>query len=520
MDKGIDLSGGSRRVWASWATAAACLAALFFTYAAYIPGLFSAWQREEYSHGILIPVVAMLLGLNILKEKNLSARPSLHGLWFIVAGYLFFSIAELSAFEPPAHYGFLLALSGILWTLYGTKIFIALIPALIYLVFAIPLPRLIEVSLTAELQLLSSSLGVFFLQIMGVSVFQDGNIIDLGTEKLQVVEACSGLRYLFPLMSFSFLLAFLFQAPLWKRAILFLSAIPITLLMNALRIAFVGILVNRWGSSMAEGLVHDMEGWTIFILCILVLLVEIWILSRIGKTKNTLRFDYINLPSRIDGLSGFRAGKAGLMALLVCLLGSGTLGALDLGNRTEIIPVRKNFFSFPLALEQWHGQQDFLPSNILEALKLTDYWNATYRRDNNEYPVNLYIAYYQSQRMGVAAHSPANCVPAGGWEVKDQAVVPVALETMTMPVTRMIIRKDNASMLVYYWFDQRGRVMNEQFSAKWYLLTDSITKKRTDGSVIRVMTQIDENSDEQSADERVEDFIRLFYPSIKTYIPQ
>ena len=91
-----------------------------------------------------------------------------------------------------------------------------------------------------------------FIRLFGVPVYLTGNVIDLGNYKLQVVEACSGLRYLYPLLSLGFLAAYLFQAPIWQRTLVFLSAIPITIVMNSFRIGMVGLLVERWGTAQAE----------------------------------------------------------------------------------------------------------------------------------------------------------------------------------------------------------------------------------------------------------------------------
>ena len=97
---------------------------------------------------------------------------------------------------------------------------------------------------------------------------------------MQVVEACSGLRYLYPLLGLGFLAAYLFQAPFWQRALVFLSTIPITIVMNSLRIGIVGILVNYWGPQDADGFLHMFEGWIIFIACAGVLVAEMTLLAR------------------------------------------------------------------------------------------------------------------------------------------------------------------------------------------------------------------------------------------------
>ena len=103
--------------------------------------------------------------------------------------------------------------------------------------------------------------------------------------KLQVVEACSGLRYLYPLMSLGFLAAYLFQAPLWQRALVFLSTIPITIAMNSFRIGMVGVLVDHFGPQQADGFLHMFEGWIIFIACAGLLAAEILLFARLCAGK-------------------------------------------------------------------------------------------------------------------------------------------------------------------------------------------------------------------------------------------
>lgn len=468
---------------------------------------------------MLIPPLALLIGAHRLSGIRPAPAPSWWGLPLVFAGFLLLAVSRLSAFEPPSYYGFVLCLAGLAAGFFGRLVLMALWPAFAYLLFAIPLPRLIEVALTAKMQIVSTTMGVAVLQALGIPVFQDGNIIDLGTEKLQVVEACSGLRYLFPLLSFGFLVAWLFDGPLWKRAVIFLSAVPLTLAMNALRIAVAGILIDRWGSGMAEGLVHDFQGWAVFALSIVFLLAVTWLLSLIGRDKGCLRFELFGLPERplLGGKPYLRPEGAGSAAL--CLLLAGSLALANIDGRAEIVPERKSFDAFPLSLGEWRGEAESFDPRILSALGATDYRTAEYRRSEDEAPVNLFMAYYASQRVGVSAHSPANCIPGSGWRVISRGIVPVDTGQFSLPVTRMVIRKDNASLLVWYWFDQRGRILNEQYGAKWYLLVDSLTRQRTDGAIVRLTTPLPENGGEHEADTRLTGFIRSLYPATPDFIP-
>ena len=156
------------------------------------------------------------------------------------------------------------------------------------------MPHFIDSAMSLRLQLISSELGAQFIRLFGVPVYLDGNIIDLGYYKVQIVEACSGLRYIYPLLSLSFLAAYLFKAPLWQRAVIFFSAIPLTVVMNSIRIGLVGLTVSYWGAQAAEGLFHLFEGWIIFLACAAALALEIHVLARIsGKSL----FEVLSFPS-------------------------------------------------------------------------------------------------------------------------------------------------------------------------------------------------------------------------------
>ncbi len=153
----------------------------------------------------------------------------------------------------------------------------------LHLVFMLPLPQFLYWKMTVFLQGVSSEVGVWFVSIAGVPVFLDGNIIDLGVYKLQVAEACSGLRYLFPILSFSYLFSILYRGPLWHKAILLLSAAPIAVLMNSFRIGVIGILVDSYGIEQAEGFLHFFEGWIIFLACIGILFLMAVVLQQLSS---------------------------------------------------------------------------------------------------------------------------------------------------------------------------------------------------------------------------------------------
>src|SRR5262249_11094407 len=146
-------------------------------------------------------------------------RPVWTGPALILLAMLAHLIGELSAIFILSQVGFVLVLVGIALSIGGYSLLRVTLVPILFLLFAIPLPYFIDSQLTLQLQLISSELGTFFIRIFQIPVYLEGNIIDMGNYKLQVVEACSGLRYLYPLLSLGFLAAYLFRAPMWQRAV-------------------------------------------------------------------------------------------------------------------------------------------------------------------------------------------------------------------------------------------------------------------------------------------------------------
>jgi exosortase D (VPLPA-CTERM-specific) len=496
---------------------AASLLLILFSERAALADLFAAWQTEEYSHGFLIPFVALLLAWHRLAETKLFRYPSWLSIACLAITAALLLLAQLSAFLMAAEYGLIIALVGFSLAFLGRRATAIMAPAFVYLIFAVPLPHLVEALLSQKMQLLSSGLGVAVLDLIGVPVYQEGNVIDLGGYRLQVAEACNGLRYLFPLLSFGYLVAYLLKDRLWKRLVIFLSAVPIAIGLNALRIALVGVTVDLWGGAMAEGFIHAFEGWAVFLVCVALLMGEAWLLQRIGA-PGRFRYEYLG-PAGKQLFGGAANVKGPRLAFLIGTILLALFSGMN-GQRDEIIPYHPPLTSFPLTLGEWRGTESHLAPDILAALQLSDYWIADYARPHDAAPVDLYIAYYERQKIGAATHTPSNCMPGGGWQIDQRGTEDVRLPSGTaIALTRLLIKRGEDTELVYYWFDERGRDMTETPIAKWYLLRDSIAMHRSDGAVIRLVTPLTQGESAAAAEGRLNDFLGLAYPEIQAFIP-
>ncbi len=467
------------------------------------------WElQEEYSHGYLIPLVSLF----ILWEKRFQIAASYQGYsWWglpiIVLALIILLIGEVSALYMLIHYSFILLLFGLSLAFLGSATRFTWV-AIALLGFAVPLPYFIEVILTSKLQLISSQLGVEIIRLCRIPVFLSGNIIDLGNYQLQVVEACSGLRYLFPLMSLGFIGAYLYQASFWKRAVLFLSTVPITIFMNSLRIAITGILVDNWGTEMAEGFLHDFEGWLIFMACGGLLLLEV-LLMELLTTRLSVRQAFA-VPVSVSAEQYSSQDSTPLqfskpLAVTIPLLLVALAGVGSLDNREEDTTFKKTeLISFPLNFDQWFGVEDRIEADVAKKLGFTEYVMINYQNQQHR-PVNFYVAYYASQRKGVSPHSPKVCIPGGGWEIAKFSRTKVD----EMPVNRVLIRKGTQDQIVYYWFEERGTPIANEYLKKWMLFKDALFLNRTDGSLVRVTTPVMSDETLEDADLRAQEFIRI-----------
>ncbi len=514
-----------RANWLILSLAAAVSIMLYLVYAGGLAHMVDIWNRkEEYGHGYIIPFIVMFL---LWQKKDVLEKLEFTGAWQGVVigfvGLLLYFAGELGSHYAAIEYSFVIVVLGFVLSMMGKTAFRIVVVPLTMLFFMIPLPNFIFNSLSAYLQLISSEIGVAVIRLFDISVYLEGNVIDLGVYKLQVVEACSGLNYLFPLMTLGFITAYFFTGSIWKKVVIFLSTIPVTVFMNSFRIGVIGVTVEYWGVEMAEGFLHDFEGWVVFMGCIGILIFEMWGLSKIGGDKLPLReafgLDFPE-PTPEDATVKIRYVPQPFYVLTVLLVVT-TVLSQTLPDRAEIIPQRKSFSEFPLKIGGWDGSSETIEKEVLDVLDLSDYVMANYKGADGSI-VNFYSAYYESQRKGASIHSPKACIPGGGWEIasiSEYTIDAVKISGKPLVVRRLVTQKDDAKQLVYYWFQQRGRVLNHEYLLKWYLFYDSVAMNRSDGALVRVVTGLRPGQDISVADERLQKFLSGVAPIITDYVP-
>src|SRR4029079_16219506 len=284
----------AKKLWQSLALSFA----IIFTYATVLAKLFHDWWSDEnYSHGLLIPlIIAYILWIQRDKLARMQVRPSellggaavvlgLFGLWAGVAGVELYT----------QRISLILLLAGMVVYFWGVALLKFLLVPFALLFLAMPIPAIIFNKIAFPLQLFASRCAVWSMSMLGIPVLRQGNIIELkplnsfNTKKLEVVEACSGIRSLMTLLTLAVVFAYFTHSPsgnrpnsgkrfgflrdywFWRATIIVVSAIPIAILTNAFRVSGTGVLAHYYGTQIADGFFHSFSGWAIYIVAFILL---------------------------------------------------------------------------------------------------------------------------------------------------------------------------------------------------------------------------------------------------------
>jgi exosortase len=266
-------------------------------------GLVYIWNSPQYSHGFLIPVIAA--GLLLLKQQPLEpveASERWGGVGIVTAGLLLRLVGATTGYETIQHLSLLPVIIGVFVIGGGWSILRWAIWPLLFLVFMLPLPGFAEQRLLAPLQHIAAVMSNYALQTLGIESFLSGNQITIdGNIPLNVAEACSGLRMSTIFLALAVAMIMIIERPIWHKAIILMSAIPIALITNMIRIVITGLMLKAWGqdSETAALFFHDLAGWIMMPIALGFLYAEMVLLDHMVIEEESVR------PAAV----GFGAGK-------------------------------------------------------------------------------------------------------------------------------------------------------------------------------------------------------------------
>jgi len=172
----------------------------------------------------------------------------------------------------------------------------------------------------------------------------------------------------------------------------------------------------------------------------------------------------------------------------------------------------------PFKVGNWQGEEQPLSPDVLQATGVSDYNNRFYVASGKP-PVEVYVGYYASQKTGDTMHSPKNCLPGAGWEPVSSGYVTVSLAGQApIVLNEYVIQKDEQKQLVFYWYQGRGRVIASEYAGKFWMVADAISRNRTDGALVRLVTPI--RDDEDGARARLMEFTQDIFPQLDRTLPK
>lgn len=495
---------------------------LLFVAAYWMPlrSMVNTWlTNEDYSYGFLIPLVTLYL---LWDRRETVRKISVGGAWAVFPVLLVFYLLAL--------YG-ILGSSGniampavpilvLLFTafVFGIDALRKLFLPLAFLIFMVPVPAVLERTIGVYLKSVSSKLGGALISLAGISVHVSGNVIDLGFTQLQVVDACSGLRYLFPLIALGILYAYLFEKVLWKRALCVLATIPIAILMNALRIGVTGILTKFIGIASAQGFFHGFSGWLMF-LAAFACLFALGRLLRLFPSADAAPRRERSSKQRAAFIS--KRGSVGsafiTAAVLLVVTASFSLSTVSLPP----VKIRGGLAGFPLSFKDWKGQSQIIDPAIVAASGAEESFGGSYRNSKND-DISLYIGYRSTAFMETENffHTPTVCLPASGWkEISTEARMVRDVPVFgSLSVTEMVIEQMGSRQLVYFWFQTKSRTSHDKNINRFHLSLHALTRDNTHDLFVRPILIIKKGESMDEARDRMDQFVRDLMEEIDAFL--
>ena len=268
-----------------WVLLVWCAALLLITYLPILIPMVEQWNNDDdMSHGFFVPVAALYVAWERRRELlAVTPMPNRLGYFLLLWGAGQMAIGMLGAELFLQRSAFLVSMVGAVLTLGGWPLLRKCVFPLGMLCFMIPLPAIVYNRITFPLQLFASAVAETALSAVGIPVLRDGNVLELASQKLSVVEACSGIRSLMTLAFLSLVYGYWFdEHRIWMRCLVFFSTIPIAIAANSFRVSLTGVL-SEYNPELAKGFFHSLEGWVIFVFDLTLMVATHGVFKRLAR---------------------------------------------------------------------------------------------------------------------------------------------------------------------------------------------------------------------------------------------
>ncbi|MBI5237005.1 MAG: EpsI family protein [Deltaproteobacteria bacterium] len=500
--------------------------AILFIAAYYVPfrSMVSIWwENVDYSYGFLIPVVSAYLFWE--KRKTFGGIP-IRSAWWILPVLVLFILISLYGIlgssgnvSMPSIPILIILFMGFCFGIESVK---RLILPLGFLFLMVPVPDIIERNILVYLKAVSTRLGGAFIGLFNIPVHVSGNVIDLGAIQLQVVDACSGLRYIFPLFALGILFAYFFERVAWKRLFCVLVTIPLGVFLNALRIGVTGVLTDMFGPEVSEGFFHGFSGFVVFVLALIILFLISRILRAFSPKTAASKWSNAPEPGHDATFTVERKKTTGAFLLSVAVLSC--VAALSLSTGTlPAVAIEGGIRGFPLLIGEWKGRPETVDPVIIKESGAEEAFSGYFINGSGS-EITLYMGYRSTAFLANDNffHSPTVCIPSSGWveqEVKRRTITNVPYFN-NLDVTKMVIEKGGIRQLVYFWFQTKDEATYDKNINRFHLSLHAIRRDNTHDLFMRPITAINPGEGIEDAEIRMDGFVREMMPVLLQFLKE
>jgi exosortase D (VPLPA-CTERM-specific) len=508
--------------WVAWGALPVLILLLFRPI---LPDLVHTWETDpDNAHGILVPVLSGWLIWR--KRKELAGTP-VRPWWPALAGVLFslllYALSYLGDVAVGARVSLVLLIyTTVLFTL-GREYERKLRFPLLFLFFMVPVPDSLKSRVSFPLQLFASRVSAFLLDLFGIVVVREGNVLHLRETSLEVAAACSGIRSMVSYLMLGVFFSYISENRKKVTILLISLSIPIALAANVSRVTLSGVLAEWFGPETAEGFLHEASGLVMFGAGFVIFLGLNHFLNRFfstGEKKN---------PPVTEPSSGRAAAPAPLsrrgwlpLAVTGLLLVAGNLRIMTAspGGRIEIAEPRLE--ELPAVIDGWTGRRAYFPDEerINAILGVDISFLRVYSRGEDR--VELYVGYYGTERGGRSSHNPESCYVGAGWTIDERSVMAISPEDRKRPVevNHLVVESGERRQEMLHWYQVAGkRVVQSGFDLNLLRFWRRIAENRNDGAFIRVTSTVDPDRPERAL-QLVREFSEAVIPLFPDYWPE
>lgn len=468
------------------------------------------FNREDYSHGLLIPFISLYFIWSKKEElqRTIVAPQIWSGLIITLSAGILLLLGNIGSVVMAQEISLLLILPGLVLMLLGTQFLRTLALPISYLIFMAPILDEILSRIRWPFQLIAAKLSGILLNVLGIPVFQHRQYLELPNISLEVAEACSGVNFFIAILAIAVPLAYFTQERRSRRIMLIAFAIIIGILTNTLRVTLIGIYTFNGGTDV-HGPLHVFQGLFVSVVGFIFLFITAWVFAKFSPSRTMSAPTEKKETPLNPGYDLKKINHASFVAMGALL----TLAGVLFLHEPKPVPLKMDLVKFPFLLKQWEGVDDVSRAVSLNITGADSVISRIYRHtDGGELSVS--IGYFQSQKQGrelidyrfEKLYKKAEQIPL----MTDQQAL--------IHINKTVFTDGAKKYLAIYWYDLNGRIVADRYKAKLITIMDGLIHNRTNGALVVVSRNVNEIDSVTALNTELE-FAKALIPTLSDYLP-